>query len=42
MAIKDLLEGKTAKNKANIKGEEIAKVVKLKKYKFDKKDGLWK
>ena len=42
MAIKDLLEGKTAKEKADIKGVEIAKVVKLKKYKLDTKDGLWK
>jgi hypothetical protein len=42
MAIKELLDGKDAKEKANIKGVEIAKVLKKKKYRFDKKDKKWK
>lgn len=42
MGIKELLEGKTASEKAAIKGEEIAKVLKKKKYKFDKKTKSWK
>ena len=42
MAIKELLEGKDAKEKANIKGVEIAKVVKKKKYKFDPITKKWK
>lgn len=47
MAIKDLLRGKTAKEKADIKGAEIANIIKAKKhevgkrYKLDKKTGLW-
>lgn len=42
MAIRELLEGKTAKEKATIKGVEIAKVLKKKKYVFDSKDKKWK
>jgi hypothetical protein len=42
MAIRELLEGKSAKEKATIKGIEIAKVVKKKKYKFDPVDKKWK
>lgn len=42
MGIKELLEGKDAKEKANIKGVEIAKVLKKQKYKFDKKTKSWK
>lgn len=42
MAIKHLLEGKTTKEKANLKGIEIARVLKKKKYKFDKTTKTWK
>jgi predicted transcriptional regulator len=38
--MRELLLNKTAKEKANIKGKEIAKVVKKKKFK--KVNGVWK
>jgi len=42
MAIRELLEGRTAKKKANIKGVGIAKVLKKKKYRLDKATKTWK
>lgn len=42
MAIKELLEKKTPKEKGTIKGVEIAKALKKKKYTFNKTTKKWK
>lgn len=40
--IRELLENKSPKEKANIKGVEIVKAVKKKKYVFDQLTKTWK
>jgi hypothetical protein len=40
--IREQLGGKTVKEKADIKGVEIAKVVKKKRYTLDSKTKKWK
>lgn len=42
MAIKELVDGKTKEEKATIKGVEIAKVIKKKRYTLDTTTKTWK